>query len=844
MNEEPRREPSDHANVDVLEGSNAIIELLAAHQLTVAPHVAARLGLGLAGDADAIVQVATALRGSQRLGLASLPDPLPLVPAIDAAVGPDGAGLAAWERQALVIAAVCIDDRIDVLLTATGRSMAELVESRLSRHLLLVAGHFAFADPRTRVWVHAHASLADRTAAHAALAEACSATGDGDQAVWHRSLATLEGSSDLVAPLLDIASRADAAGEAERAHAVAREAASHAAGDQAARAQCIAGRAALHAGYVEEAERWFDEVLRRGDEHSRAAVLGDYLIAVAMLSGDVPDRELDERLDDARRAETRDDDGLLLARALLMAAGLLAERGATHRAAQRLAQAGELLHGTGVGLEQWQVAHAWCSLFGGSMFDTALRHPVGLADDSEDRASTQLPGASLFHSVRSLTAALERGLAGDAGGAARRLGTRCDPVDAAERQAVSSAERSPLMRAERAVAIALLELWAGEVRRSANGLRQAASDLPIALAFGGLGAALARRLDLISTGSIGPWARSLEAVLPQPVLGVRREDLVDRALAAHLQGRRAEAETLVALADERSRSGLGCGLHLPGLDAAAEEPDAPGVVRVQFGQHAQPAHCSGRRTPDARLSSELRHRMRCIDGAGFEAGYATVAERARTIVSPYERARTELMLARVCGSFGAHDRADRHLVAAEHLFSDCGAVGWLQAVSGERAARSGLAQAAVGPGSGPGTDPWESSDRRPVVVAARRPPRGSGDGRVAGANAERRESAASAASDHPAVHHAALPRTEEPGSWDLVECRDAWARVLTERELEVAMLVVEGISNRDAAARLFVSVRTVEVHVGRVFSKLAVHSRVELAVLAHRMRGRMSGTHT
>ncbi|HEY9266500.1 MAG TPA: LuxR C-terminal-related transcriptional regulator, partial [Mycobacterium sp.] len=83
-----------------------------------------------------------------------------------------------------------------------------------------------------------------------------------------------------------------------------------------------------------------------------------------------------------------------------------------------------------------------------------------------------------------------------------------------------------------------------------------------------------------------------------------------------------------------------------------------------------------------------------------------------------------------------------------------------------------------------------------------------------------------------------------PQSWDLEDCRAAWAQVLTERELEVAMLVVEGISNRDAAARLFVSVRTVEVHVGRVFSKLAVHSRVELAVLAHRMRGRMSGTHT
>ncbi|MGI9822515.1 LuxR C-terminal-related transcriptional regulator [Agromyces sp. Marseille-Q5079] len=833
MNEEPRREPRDRAIVEVFEGSSAIIELLSRHRITAAPHVATRLGLGLGGDADAIVQVATALRSSQRLGLASLPDPLPLVPAIDAAVGPEGERLAPWERQALVIAAVCIDDRIDVLLSATGRSMADLVESRLSRHLLLVAGHFAFADPRTRVWVHAHASLADRTAAHAALAEAYGATGVVDQSVWHRSLATLEGSSDLVAPLLEIAKRADAAGDAERAHAVAREAASHAVGDQAIQAQRIAGRAALHAGFVEEAERWFDEVMRRGDESSRAAVLGDHLIAVAMSSGDVPDRELDERLDRARRTGAPGDaDRPHLARALLVAAGLLAERGAMHRASQRLAQAGELLHGTDLGHEEWQVTRAWCSLFGGSMFGAGVRPPFGpLADSAGDASAAQFhgarfPGAAFFRSIRSLTVALERGLSGDAGGAARRLVMRCDPVDDASRPAESAAERSPLMRAERAVAIALLELWAGEVRRSANGLRQAASDLPIALAFGGLGAALARRLDLISTGAVGPWARSLEAVLPQPVLGVRREDLVDRAVTAHLQGRRAEAETLVALADERSRSGLGCGLHLPGLDAAAEDLAEPGIP-VPALDHGGPAHCTGRRTPDARLASELRHRMRCIDRAGFEAGYAIVAERARDIVSPYERARTELMLARVCASFGASDRADRHLVAAEHLFGDCGAAGWLQAVAGEREARRRPERPHTLEVFGrisPST-PAPQSDGAPGAVRAG----GAGTGPTPDAA-------------RPAT--TATVRSTDAEPWDLADCRDAWAQVLTERELEVAMLVVEGISNRDAAAQLFVSVRTVEVHVGRVFAKLAVHSRVELAVLAHRMRGRMSGSPT
>ncbi|AVL96839.1 helix-turn-helix transcriptional regulator [Microbacterium paraoxydans] len=68
----------------------------------------------------------------------------------------------------------------------------------------------------------------------------------------------------------------------------------------------------------------------------------------------------------------------------------------------------------------------------------------------------------------------------------------------------------------------------------------------------------------------------------------------------------------------------------------------------------------------------------------------------------------------------------------------------------------------------------------------------------------------------------------------LFVCRSAWAQRLTSRELEVAMLAVEGTGNRAIAERLSISVRTVEVHLGRVFAKLDVRNRVELTVLAHR----------
>jgi len=58
-------------------------------------------------------------------------------------------------------------------------------------------------------------------------------------------------------------------------------------------------------------------------------------------------------------------------------------------------------------------------------------------------------------------------------------------------------------------------------------------------------------------------------------------------------------------------------------------------------------------------------------------------------------------------------------------------------------------------------------------------------------------------------------------------------RKLTRREAEVAALVAQGLTNRDIATRLFISVRTVEVHVDHILTKLGFHTRTELAGWAH-----------
>ncbi len=53
---------------------------------------------------------------------------------------------------------------------------------------------------------------------------------------------------------------------------------------------------------------------------------------------------------------------------------------------------------------------------------------------------------------------------------------------------------------------------------------------------------------------------------------------------------------------------------------------------------------------------------------------------------------------------------------------------------------------------------------------------------------------------------------------------------LTAQELNVARLVVEGLTNREIAARLFLSPKTIETHLMHVFRKRGVRSRTELAL--------------
>ncbi|AUT03534.1 DNA-binding response regulator [Nostoc sp. CENA543] len=71
-----------------------------------------------------------------------------------------------------------------------------------------------------------------------------------------------------------------------------------------------------------------------------------------------------------------------------------------------------------------------------------------------------------------------------------------------------------------------------------------------------------------------------------------------------------------------------------------------------------------------------------------------------------------------------------------------------------------------------------------------------------------------------------------PDSTDNTETIDPY--ILTERELEVLQLIVEGCSNAVIAERLYITVGTVKTHVRNILNKLCADDRTQAAVRALR----------
>ncbi len=77
----------------------------------------------------------------------------------------------------------------------------------------------------------------------------------------------------------------------------------------------------------------------------------------------------------------------------------------------------------------------------------------------------------------------------------------------------------------------------------------------------------------------------------------------------------------------------------------------------------------------------------------------------------------------------------------------------------------------------------------------------------------------------------ALLRHHQPDN-HLLDGEKIDEKSLTSREREILVLLGEGLSNKAIAACLYLSVRTVEGHLARLYPRLGVHSRTEAMLLA------------
>jgi DNA-binding CsgD family transcriptional regulator/tetratricopeptide (TPR) repeat protein len=261
---------------------------------------------------------------------------------------------------------------------------------------------------------------------------------------------------------------------------------------------------------------------------------------------------------------------------------------------------------------------------------------------------------------------------------------------------------------------------------------------------------------------------------------------VDAAAGADAQARR----DLAALADARSR-------------AAEVVTEAEASVRASGVASA----IGSRREADAYLATAAAHRAR-LEGRDDPANWAGVAERWRSLANPYEvaRARWREAEARLGSGEGrpARTRARGPLHEAATIALHLAARPMLRELR-ELAGRAMiplpegidemLAQdgpATAGPPTG---GPLPATGERSALVRG-------------------------------VVGEVSAPRTDTFG--------------LSRREQEVLALISEGRTNREIGERLFISQKTVGVHVGNILSKLGVSGRVEAAAVAIRLG--MAGT--
>lgn len=778
----------------------------------VSPYVAGQLTHEMSGSIGAIAEVARVLTEQQLGGHSALPDPFPAVPALDRCCEPFVETMTDEHVEALRLLALSVRNRVDALLLASGLTIENLVDGPLARCLRVRSGRVSFADQRLRHLVLNRTSVLQASRTHTTLAEVSAQLDDRDAEGWHLSQASLDGDPSFVPRLLEIAEGLLRRGDALWAFRVAREAAGLAEGLEQARASALTGRAAAASGLVWDALARLGFANQAGDLALQGEIVGSLVEVISSVNPQVPSDLLDPHLE---RCEKADEDELppgyvtQILIAAVTVANLHAARGEGTAARLMIERASGIV---GENLRRQRVlrlGHIWLGLFGVAGFVPELIEVTGTE-------------SSRYISFAGTVNALVHARDGKYDAALRLVTSElARTLDVRTPEGWSTAGytmRTPSEIAELQVVYSLVQAWAGDLASARAVIHSAAFDGPLAVQLSGLGARLARRLDVLCVGEAGDVATAISSTGGQAPALARVSASIDRASQMALHGHAAEAGTLLLLALERARPDDAWVFPIPMPDVVNTLVRAG---RLDDARRAEELLAEHRRFLPApwREAQAARNAVLLAGPGELEKAIDRLDEVGRGLASIFELGRNSLAAGWALRETD-RVRAQHYVVGAIDLLEQAGASTIARLARADLAALSSAATRAPAPtpsvasarGSA-GASPAAAPDRSPYAASDRTPP-GVPDvlrGRLASGRGMRTPPTPV----RPAV--AAVP---------------AWATALTERELEVALAVVTGASNRQIADALALSVRTVEVHVSKIFKKLGVRSRRELGEIA------------
>jgi DNA-binding CsgD family transcriptional regulator len=725
--------------------AEAARELLAgADNRRIAPAVAGRLIAATEGNPLALVEIPRTLSDGQRAGTEPLDDPLAVGESVEGAFLSRAGSLSSQAREALLIAATSDSGDLATIARACGGSAAALDEAEEAGLVRVRGGELSFQHPLVRSAVYSAVTAGRRREAHRALAEAFGSE-DADRRAWHLGAAAIGPDEAIATALDDAAERARGrGGVAAEARLLERAAALTSDPERRASRLSRAGWAAFLAGWNDEALAMLEQGVQLVADPITRADLHDSLAYVLWARGS-PGDYAETQIAEAERVH--EVDAIRAVKLLWHATDLVTMRYELDRLRELSERAWSLVEGA----DEDQIAHALACRAWMALFDGDREQAIGLARRGAEivRDHQELSGGGALLDFADCLADLEE----------YRLAARL------------LEEALPIYR-ERGWLVALtaaLNVLSGLERRMGRLDRAAAAGTESVLR--------AEELDLTRHLS---WAVTALALV-EAALGREDDCRAHAAAAIEAVGERPDWEIETHALEALGRLELGAGrareciVHLERARELAGRVGG-GTAYLQWRPDLIEAYVRTNQLSEA--GAELatfegfeatglgpwaratiaRCRGLLAGEDDFDEAFTEALSLCTDAVSPFERARTELLYGERLRRTGRRLDSRDHLRAALDEFERLGASGW--------------------------------ADR------AREELRASGE----------------------------TARKRDPALVD----------ELTPRELEIALQVADGGTNKEVAARLFLSPKTVELHLGRVYRKLGIRSRTELARLMPR----------